>query len=384
MRRTKILTAVALLAAVAAGLGFWCPFRNREQTLRLPGVVETQEVRLSSRVGGRICRVAVREGEQVQAGQVLVTLEAPELEARRDQLRAALAEAQAHLAKAEYGAREEEKAAARATVAEAAAKVRRLKAGPRAEEVAAAHADWHSLLPKLERVSRERDREVRLQSGRATRQVDVEVAHEGARSLQEQVKAAEARWQVLVKGTRPEELDQAAAELARAQAQLDLLERGTRPEDIAAARAKVAQLHAQIREVEAQLREAVVVASDPGLVETVPLRRGDTAGPNQPLVRLLRADDLWVKAYAPEPELGKLRLNQEVRVTVDSYSGRHFRGRITHIASVSEFTPRNVQTADERRNQVFALKVRVLESAQVFRSGMAADVHIPLAANPER
>src|SRR5262249_26691897 len=156
-----------------------------------------------------------------------------------------------------------------------------------------------------------------------------------------------------------------------------------RPEDVAAARARVAELYAQLREIDAQLREAVVVAPDAARVETVALRRGDTAAPNQPLVRAPLAEDLWVKAYPPRPELGKLRLNQEVKLTLDAYPGRTFRGRITHIASVSEFTPRNVQTADERHNQVFALKVRVLESEHVFRSGTAADVLIPLAVNPE-
>jgi multidrug efflux pump subunit AcrA (membrane-fusion protein) len=93
---------------------------------------------------------------------------------------------------------------------------------------------------------------------------------------------------------------------------------------------------------------------------------------------VLRADDLWVKVYVPETELGKVRLHQEVEVTIDSYPGRTFAGTVVQVASASEFTPRNVQSADERRHQVFGIKVRVPDPQGVFKSGMAAEVILPL------
>ena len=86
------------------------------------------------------------------------------------------------------------------------------------------------------------------------------------------------------------------------------------------------------------------------------------------------AEDLWVKVYVPETELGKLRLNQEVEVTVDSYPDRPFKGSVVQIASISEFTLRNVQSISERRHQVFGVKVRVADPQGVFKSGMAAEV----------
>ena len=102
--------------------------------------------------------------------------------------------------------------------------------------------------------------------------------------------------------------------------------------------------------------------------------------PNQPVVRVLRAADLWVKAYVPETQLGKVRLNQQVDVTIDSYPGKKFQGTVIQIASSSEFTPRNVQSADERKHQVFAIKVHVPDPEGVFKSGMAAEVVLPLQA----
>jgi HlyD family secretion protein len=113
-------------------------------------------------------------------------------------------------------------------------------------------------------------------------------------------------------------------------------------------------------------------------VEVLAIRPGDILAPNQPVARVLRADDLWVKAYVPATELGKVKLNQAVEVTIDSHPGRRFAGTVAQIATVSEFTPRNVQSVDERANQVFAVRVRVSDAEGIFKSGMAADVFVPV------
>jgi multidrug resistance efflux pump len=115
------------------------------------------------------------------------------------------------------------------------------------------------------------------------------------------------------------------------------------------------------------------------VVEVLAVRKGDLVPPNQPVLRVLRAEDLWVRVYVPETELGKVTLNQAAEVTIDAYPDRRFDGTVMQIASESEFTPRNVQSADERRHQVFGLKVRVADPRGVFKSGMAAEVTLPLA-----
>jgi HlyD family secretion protein len=118
------------------------------------------------------------------------------------------------------------------------------------------------------------------------------------------------------------------------------------------------------------------------VVDVLSVRKGDLIPPNQPILRVLRANDLWVKAYVPETELGKVRLGQDAAVTVDAYPGRRFTGTVFYIAAESEFTPRNVQSLEERRDQVFAIKVRVAQPAdpheRMFKSGMAAQVYLPL------
>jgi membrane fusion protein YbhG len=96
--------------------------------------------------------------------------------------------------------------------------------------------------------------------------------------------------------------------------------------------------------------------------------------PNQPMIRILRASDLWVMIYVPETELAKVEKGAEVSVTVDGMPDQVLIGRVIHIASISEFTPRNVQSAEERRHQVFAVKVQVDDPKGLFKSGMAAEV----------
>ena len=110
----------------------------------------------------------------------------------------------------------------------------------------------------------------------------------------------------------------------------------------------------------------------------LPIRKGDVVNANQPVARVLRAADLWVKVFVPETELGKVRLGQEVTVSIDAYPGKAFQGTVQQIAGVSEFTPRNVQSVSERRHQVFAVKVRVADPQGAFHSGMAAEVVLPL------
>ena len=369
-----ILTTTALLTAVALGLGFYWPFGHAARVLRLPGVVETQEVRLSSKVGGRVDRVAVAEGDLVQPGQPLVYFEVPELQAQHEQMQARLQAAEADLEKARKGARAEEKAAAQAAVQAARARWERLKAGSRSEEIEQAQSELASAEADLQGTRKDWERAKDLYPRRAMAATDYDAAVTAYDRCQGRVNAARAHLKLLQAGARPEEIAEAAAELARAQANFDLLEAGTRPEDIAQVQARVAELKAKVRELEINLREAVVLAPEPAVVEVLPVRKGDTVAPNQPVVRVLRAEDLWIKVYVPETELGKLRLGQEVVVVIDSYPDKRFTGTIQQIASESEFTPRNVQSADERSHQVFAVKARVANPEGVFKAGMAADV----------
>src|SRR5262249_51182254 len=123
--------------------------------------------------------------------------------------------------------------------------------------------------------------------------------------------------------------------------------------------------------------EAVVVAPEAAVVEVLAVRKGDLVTPNQPVLRVLRTADLWVKVYVPETELGRVHLGQEVDVGVDCFRDRRFKGKVVLSSSYSYFTPRIVQSVDERRHQFFGVRVQIDDPQGVFKAGMAAEVFIP-------
>jgi multidrug resistance efflux pump len=380
--RKSLFILAAVLAAVAAGLGFFWPFSGRMQYLRLPGIVEIQEVRLGSKVGGRVEKIAVKEGALVEAGQPLVYFEVPELRAQREQLEAKLQQAQADWEKARNGPRDEEKEAAKAATTAAKEKLKRLEVGWREEEKRQARNELETAEADLKQATEEYDRLATLYRQRTVSRSEYDAAV-GARDRgRGRANAARAHYDMLMTGSRPEDVAEARAEWHSAKAKYDELLAGTRYEDKQAAEARVAEVRGKLREIDVNLSEAVVKAPDKAVVDVVAVRKGDLVLPNQPVVRVLRADDLWVKVYVPETELGKIRLNQEVEVTTDAYPDKRFKGTVTHVAPISEFTPRNVQSVDERRHQVFGVKIHIPDPQGAFKSGMAAEVVLPLQPAP--
>ncbi len=372
----KRVVFVLLILAVVGGAAAWFwPGNGGPQVLRLPGTVEVQEVRLGSRVGGRVSAVLVREGQVVEAGTMLVTFESPELVARRDQAKQKLAAAVAAQAKADKGPLKEEIAEAKALAEGAKAKHQKMVAGYRDEEKRQAQSELDAALADEKQARQDYDRIRKLEAPSATER---DAARANLDRATGRLKAARAARDLIVNGYRPEDVAEAKAELDRATAHYELLLRGTREEDKAAAYAATQEARARLAEAEADLREATVIAPERVAIETVDVRAGSLVPAGQPVVIAQRADDLWVKAFVPATELGKLRLNQAVEVSVDSHLGKRFAGHVTQIANVSEFTPRNVQSLDERKHQVFAIKVRVDDPDGVFKSGMAAEVFVPV------
>jgi HlyD family secretion protein len=378
MRAKVFLVLILLLGGIGAGLYFYWPFGNGKHEIRLPGTVEIQDIRLSSKVGGRIFKVIVEEGDIVKAGDPLVYIEVPELEAQRDQIQSKVDAAQASYEKTYNGARPEEIAMSKEAMESAKAKWDRMQAGFRPEEVEQAKFELLALEAERDRAKREVDREKQALATIASARSAYDFALATLVKLENQIKAQKAKWEMMQSGYRKEDKAEMRAEYEKAKANYDLMVAGSRSEEKMEALAVVNEWKAKLREMEAMLKEAVITAPDKSVIEVIGVRKGDVVAANQPIIRVLRANDLWVKAYVSEVDLGKVRLNQDVEVTCDAYPNKKFKGTITFIASISEFTPRNVQTLDERHHQVFGIKVRVADPDGVFKAGMAADVYIPL------
>ncbi|MBX9624209.1 MAG: efflux RND transporter periplasmic adaptor subunit, partial [Gemmataceae bacterium] len=274
------------------------------------------------------------------------------------------------------GPRPEERAEAKAAADAARARAAQMHAGARDEEKNRVRHELDAAAADERQADDDLARHRQVYGASAGGAMDYQNALTHRDRARSRTRAARAAFDLAMNGYRPEEVAEADAEAAKFEARHELLRKGTRDEDKAAAAAAEAGAAAELAEAEAQLAEAVVVAPERCLVEVVPVRPGDLVPAGQPVVRALRADDLWVKAFVPATDLGRVRVGQPAAVTTDSYPGRRFAGEVTHVAAASEFTPRNVQSVDERRHQVFAVRVRVADPGGVFKSGMAAEVFL--------
>jgi multidrug resistance efflux pump len=384
VKRKTLLLGGLLLVALAAGLGFFWPFGNHGKVLRLPGIVEIQEVRLGSKVGGRVKEVMGRSGDSndgsnlegavVEAGQRLVIFDVPELESQYEQAKARMETARADFDKAKITV-PQEVLVARATADSAKARFLRAKAGPRPEEKEQAKSDLDTAQAELKQAREDYERISTLYQRQSVARAEYDAALSSRDRAWGKVHAAQARVNLLKKN-RQEDIDEAEAEWLKSEAKWKELD-STQAEDIALPRTRWQEAQAKVKELEVNLSEAVVVAPKKARVDVISVRKGDLVPANQPIARLLYLEDLWIKAYVPETELHKVRLNQNVQIRIDN-SSKHFSGTVYYVSPISEFTPRNVQSVDERHHQVFAIKIRVDNSDGVFHSGMAADVLLPV------
>lgn len=363
----------AVVVAAAAGTLLLVFSQGRVEPRKVSGFIEADEIRVGSRVGGRVRTVPAEEGRRVAAGDVLVELDPFDLEERRAQAVAVLAERRAKHEWLRAGYRAEEIAQAKARADRLRAVLERLENGPRPQEIEAAEAEVRRAQAELELATLNRDRAERLVAAAADSREGLDKANRQFAVAREALRARQAELGLLEAGTRREEIEEARAGFVEAQEALKLLVAGYRKEEVEEAKAAVDAARAQLDATLRQIEELRVTAPSDAMVDAIDLEPGDLVGANTPALSLVDRSHLWVRAYVPENHLD-IRVGEEVKVTVDSYPDEEFRGKIAFIASQAEFTPGNVQTPEERSKQVFRIKVDLLEGLDRLRPGMAADV----------
>ncbi len=374
MKKRVWLIGALVLAAIAVSLGFFWPFSGNGKELRIPGTVEVFEIRLGSKVGGRVARVYVKEGQEVDAGTELLRFESPELDAQKAQLEQRLAAARLEFKKAKDGPRPQERADALAAMNAAKARLDRINEGWRKEERKQAEEELTAALSDFDFATKNFDRMKKAEVS----QNEYDTSYNLLRTARARKDQAQAKVDMIRAGSREQDRRESEAQYESAKAKYELLKEGTREEDVFIAEAQMKELEGKLREVQANLNEAVLLAPSKLVVEVLGVRKGDLVAPNTPVIRALSMEDRWVKVFVPSTELGKIHLDDAVQVTCDSFPGKRFKGTIIQIATISEFTPRNVQSLDERKHQVFGVKVRVEDEGEVFKAGMAAEVIVPL------
>jgi HlyD family secretion protein len=335
---TLRLTAIAAAMSLASAFTSACSDPPPSNALTASGNVEATEVQVAPEVGGRVLTLTVAEGDRVAAGAVIATLDTRDVELQIARARADRAAASAQLRLFEAGSRVEDVRQAEAQVEAAAAELGSLDV-----EIKAAQVDltrFESLLAANAGSQKQRD----------DAKARVDLATERRRSADERVRVARAT--------------------------LDRVRAGARREELDGARARVASVDAQIAVFEKSLNDAQVTAPAGGLVTQKLVDAGELVAPRTPLVVVTDLDHAWANVFVPEPMVPRLKMGQEATVRTDA--GSTVKGTITFISPRAEFTPRNVQTADERSKLVYRVKVTVDNSAGVLKQGMPVDADFVL------
>jgi HlyD family secretion protein len=345
---------------------------------RITGQIEAPAVDAGSRVGGRVAEVLVREGDRVKAGDLLIRLDDAEATAKLQAAQAQLAQADALVAKLEAGATDEQLRQAAAAAEAANQQYLAAQKGARSQEIAAAAAAAEAARAQRDAADDDFARLEKLIGDGAVTQRQFEQARAAKDAADAQWRAAKEKESLVVAGLRSEEVAAAKAQFDRLQAVYDELRKGARVEDRAAAVAAREAAAAQVALAEVGVRETRVVAPLDAVVESLDVRPGDLVRSGG-IVRLVNPDVLELKIYVSAKMLGHLQIGQELSFTTDSHEARPFTGKIQWIASEGEFTPRNLQTQEERVQQVFGVKLALDSHEGALRPGMSATVSLPAA-----
>ena len=367
------------LLALGLGLAIYGGYRVylAQKPYEWSGTVEARTISVGSRAGGRIARVLVKEGDAVTAGQALLELEPGDWSAQLLQAKAQQMSAEAMFDKLKRGARPEELEQARARSLTAQAALQQAMAGARPEQVQAAESRLAAQEVAVQKAMLDAAREHQLDGVGASTRAELENSDLAVRQAVAQRDALRNQLDELKNGSRREEVAQARARQMEQTASMKLVVAGTRDEDLRVAEAAIEAARGRVQQIQTMLDELTIRAPLPSRVEALDLRPGDILAANAPAAVLLEEKQLYVRIYVPETLLGRLHVGQSVPILVDSFPNRGFRGVVKHINDVGEYSPRNLQTADERADQVFATRVELQEGFAELRAGMAAFIKVP-------
>ncbi|MFI5402001.1 MAG: HlyD family secretion protein [Planctomycetota bacterium] len=339
---------------------------------QLSGTVEFPDVEVGSLVGGRVLEVKKSEGETAAKDEILVELDPGEWRSTLEEAEA-LAEATARdLDLLIAGPRAEE-------VARAEADARRLELlwkvvslGAREEEVQGAREDVRAAQALETEAERRLVREKELVASGTSTKESLDRAEADTEAARARRAAAEQRLNLLERGARPEEVEASRQAHLAQQKLVEQLKAGARPEEIASKRAQLDAARARIRTAKTKLEELTIRAPAACMVQTLDLRPGDLIAPGAPVAVVLLLEEPWVTVHVPESRVASIQVGQPAEVRPDGHPP--LQGRVEWISRRAEYTPRNVQTREERVTQVFRAKVRLLGDASRLKDGMWADV----------
>lgn len=317
MKLTAIILSLFSLGLIGCGDG-------HKGTIEASGTLEAVEVRVSAQVPGQVDRLFVDEGSQVKEGDTLAILDhsTQEIQWRQAQAGVALADAQYQL----------------------------LVNGARSEDIQQASDALKQLTSSAKLAEDDYNRMKDLYASKSV--------------TKKQYDDAESRY-VITK-----------AQLNSAKENLKKMQQFARPEDLEAAKARLDQAKASADLLRKQITDAFILAPVSGTVTNKPVEVGELVGVGTTIVTISQLETLNLMIYVSDDELGKVKLNGSADIVIDTYPERTFPGRVIYISPIAEFTPKNIQTKEDRTKLVFGVKLEVANKDGVLKAGMPADAYV--------
>ena len=387
----KRLPILLLLIAAGAGYYFWQngTFAGPRNNIQVSGNLELTLVDLSFKIAGRMTELTVREGDIVKKGQVIARLDPVQLEQQRNRDVAMISGAQSSFEQLKTSIEYQQAtidsdiAARQADQGQAQAHLDELLAGSRTQEIQQADATVAQNRAQLSLARSDWDRAQTLYKNQdiSTSQFDqMRSKFDAAVAMLNQ---AEQRSALVKEGPRKEEIAAARAVVAKGQAavktaEANRIELQRKQQELVARRAEIDRARSQAGISAAQLNDTVITAPMDGVVLVKSAEPGEVLAAGTTVVTIGDQDHPWLRAYIGESDLGKVKLGTKVKLSTDSYKGKVYEGTVSYIASEAEFTPKQIQTKEERVKLVYRVKVLVDNGNHELKNNMPVDAEIPL------
>ena len=390
MTKKRILViGVSLAVAGAALYAVRRNGRDPENRIVISGNIELTEINIGFKSAGRLIERTVNEGDPVTKGQILARLDRDQLAAQREREAAGLASSQSQLAQAGTAVEWQRATVAadieqrRADLAAAEARLAEMRNGSRPQERQEAQAAVESARTEADRAKKDWDRAQVLHKSDdiSTSQFDqFRTRWENAAAA---LKTAQERQSLVEAGPRVEQINAQAAQVEKARGALKMaeanrLEMKRREQEMATRRAEIARSKANLALIDTQLNDTVAVSPVDGVVLVKGADVGEILAPGTTVLAVGDIDHPWLRGYVSESDLGRVKVGSKAKVTTDSYPGKVYNGRVTFISSEAEFTPKQIQTKQERVKLVYRVKIALDNPQRELKSNMPADAEILL------
>ena len=376
--KQRVVIGAIVLALLVLGGGYYLYSTGNlpiaaaaNDQMVVSGFIESDQINIMSEISGRIQAITVNEGDRVTAGQTLVRLDPALLDAQIAQAQAAVDTAQAQLAQLTSEPRPSDVAAAQAALIAAQQNDDKVRAGPTVDQIAPLKAQVDNAQAALDQAQAAYDRI----GGAGNPFIAMTPQSLALQQATSHYNAALAAFNDARSHPTSAELAAAQAQVQQAQAALDRLT--PTADAIAVASAQVKQAQAALAVLRVQAANLTITSPTDGIVAQRVAHVGELATPGGALLTITQLDPVQLTIYVPETRLGQIKLGDQIGVQVDSFPNKVFTGKVIFIAPQAEFTPRNVQTKDERVNTVFAVKLQLANPDSALKPGMPADATLP-------